>query len=101
MRVFASCFSFLVLQAPNRHRRMRNRMYGGVRGRRTKVGEKLLRFPPTRFMLPAAAVCLGKGRRGRCNTATNRTGNNGGELKRTERMEEEGGEQRGRERNRR
>ena len=30
---------------------MRNRMYGGVRGRKTKVGEKLLRFPPTR--LPA------------------------------------------------
>ena len=29
---------------------MRNRMYGGVRGRKTKVGEKLLRFPPTRFM---------------------------------------------------
>ena len=33
----------------NRNRRMRNRMYGGVRGRKTKVGEKLLRFPPTRF----------------------------------------------------
>ena len=30
---------------------MRNRMYGGVRGRKTKVGEKLLRFPPTRFDL--------------------------------------------------
>ena len=30
---------------------MRNRMYGGVRGRKTKVGEKLLRFPPTRFFL--------------------------------------------------
>ena len=29
---------------------MRNRMYGGVRGRKTKVGRKLLRFPPTRFM---------------------------------------------------
>lgn len=28
---------------------MRNRMYGGVRGRKTKVGEKLLRFPPTRY----------------------------------------------------
>ena len=28
---------------------MRNRMYGGVRGRKTKVGEKLLRFSPTRF----------------------------------------------------
>ena len=30
---------------------MRNRMYGGVRGRKTKVGRKLLRFPPTRFYL--------------------------------------------------
>ena len=30
---------------------MRNRMYDGVRGRKTKVGEKLLRFPPTRFHL--------------------------------------------------
>ena len=30
---------------------MRNRTYGGVRGRKTKVGRKLLRFPPTR--LPA------------------------------------------------
>ena len=29
---------------------MRNRMYGGVRGRKTKVGRKLLRFPPTRFI---------------------------------------------------
>ena len=29
---------------------MRNRMYGGVRGRKTKVGEKLLRFPPTRSL---------------------------------------------------
>ena len=29
---------------------MRNRMYGGVRGRKTKVGEKLLCFPPTRFI---------------------------------------------------
>ena len=28
---------------------MRNRTYGGVRGRKTKVGRKLLRFPPTRF----------------------------------------------------
>ena len=33
----------------NRNRRMRNRTYGGVRGRKTKVGRKLLRFPPTRF----------------------------------------------------
>ena len=31
---------------------MRNRMYGGVRGRKTKVGEKLLRFPPTRIFNP-------------------------------------------------
>ena len=30
---------------------MRNRTYGGVRGRKTKVGEKLLRFPPTRYLL--------------------------------------------------
>ena len=30
---------------------MRNRTYGGVRGRKTKVGRKLLRFPPTRFKL--------------------------------------------------
>ena len=30
---------------------MRNRMYGGVRGRKTKVGRKLLRFPPTRLLL--------------------------------------------------
>ena len=30
---------------------MRNRTYGGVRGRKTKVGEKLLRFPPTRLNL--------------------------------------------------
>ena len=26
-------------------------MYGGVRGRKTKVGEKLHRFPPTRFIV--------------------------------------------------
>ena len=35
---------------------MRNRMYGGVRGRKTKVGEKLLRFPPTHgteYFIPA------------------------------------------------
>ena len=30
---------------------MRNRTYGGVRGRKTKVGRKLLRFPPTRLSL--------------------------------------------------
>ena len=29
---------------------MRNRTYGGVRGRKTKVGRKLLRFPPTRLV---------------------------------------------------
>ena len=30
---------------------MRNRTYGGVRGRKTKVGRKLLRFPPTRLVI--------------------------------------------------
>ena len=30
---------------------MRNRTYGGVRGRKTKVGRKLLRFPPTRYCM--------------------------------------------------
>ena len=34
---------------------MRNRMYGGVRGRKTKVGEKLLRFPPTRLLFSGNA----------------------------------------------
>ena len=29
---------------------MPNGTYGGVRGRKTKVGRKLLRFPPTRLM---------------------------------------------------
>ena len=29
---------------------LRNRTYGGVRGRKTKVGRKLLRFPPTRLI---------------------------------------------------
>ena len=38
---------------------MRNRMYGGVRGRKTKVGEKLLRFPPTRFTFFEVFVLLG------------------------------------------
>ena len=33
----------------NRNRRMPNGTYGGVRGRKTKVGEKLLRFSPTRL----------------------------------------------------
>ena len=28
---------------------MLNGMYGGVRGRKTKVGRKLPRFPPTRL----------------------------------------------------
>ena len=28
---------------------MPNGTYGGVRGRKTKVGRELLRFPPTRF----------------------------------------------------
>ena len=28
---------------------MRNRMYGGVRGRKMKVGGKLLHFPPTQI----------------------------------------------------
>ena len=30
---------------------MPNGTYGGVRGRKTKVGRKLLRFPPTRFII--------------------------------------------------
>ena len=30
---------------------MRNRMYGGVSGRKTKVGEKPLCFPPARFCM--------------------------------------------------
>ena len=37
---------------------MRNRMYGGVRGRKTKVGEKLLRFPPTRLYLCISINCF-------------------------------------------
>ena len=32
---------------------MPNGTYGGVRGRKTKVGRKLLRFPPTRLLLIA------------------------------------------------
>ena len=32
-----------------RNSRMRNRTYDGVRSRKTKVGRKPLRFPPTRF----------------------------------------------------
>ena len=35
----------------NRNRRMPNGTYGGVRGRKTKVGRKLLRFPPTRLFI--------------------------------------------------
>ena len=35
---------------------MRNRMHGGVRGRKTKVGRKLLRFPPTRLFLRKQCV---------------------------------------------
>jgi hypothetical protein len=35
---------------------MRNRLYGGVRGRKMKVGEKLLHFPPTRFLYHADNV---------------------------------------------
>ena len=30
---------------------MRNRTYGGVRGRKMKVGGKLLHFPPTRLLI--------------------------------------------------
>ena len=33
---------------------MPNGTYGGVRGRKTKVGRKLLRFPPTRFCFLSA-----------------------------------------------
>ena len=43
---------------------MPNGTYGGVRGRKTKVGRKLLRFPPTRlckdeslFFLPLHRAC--------------------------------------------
>ena len=39
---------------------MRNRMYGGVRGRKTKVGEKLLCFPPTRFCVSRFLPMLDK-----------------------------------------
>lgn len=38
---------------------MPNGTYGGVRGRKTKVGRKLLRFPPTRFSgLPTAMAFI-------------------------------------------
>ena len=36
---------------------MRNRMYGGVRGRKMKVGGKLLRFPPTRLKKVKLKCC--------------------------------------------
>ena len=39
---------------------MRNRTYGGVRGRKTKVGRKLLRFPPTRLNLSLISFVQGK-----------------------------------------
>ena len=38
---------------------MRNRMYSGVRGRKTKVGRKLLRFPPTRFIVSITLPTVG------------------------------------------
>ena len=38
---------------------MRNRMYGGVRGRKTKVGRKLLRFLPTRFIVSITLPTVG------------------------------------------
>ena len=38
---------------------MRNRTYGGVRGRKTKVGRKLLRFPPTRFIVSITLPTVG------------------------------------------
>ncbi len=37
---------------------MRIRMYGGVRGRKAKVGRKLLRFPPTRLELNKKVLVL-------------------------------------------
>ena len=37
---------------------MRNRMYGGVRGRKMKVGGKLLHFPPTRFLFSKKTLLL-------------------------------------------
>ena len=40
---------------------MRNRMYGGVRGRKTKVGRKLLRFPPTRLQYHALQIAAEAG----------------------------------------
>ena len=40
-----------------RNRRMPNGMYGGVRGRKTKVGRKPLRFPPTRLTINLKWIC--------------------------------------------
>ena len=37
---------------------MPNGTYGGVRGRKTKVGRKLLRFPPTRLYASACVLFL-------------------------------------------
>jgi hypothetical protein len=38
---------------------MPNGTYGGVRGRKTKVGRKLLRFPPTRFIVSITLPTVG------------------------------------------
>ena len=37
---------------------MPNGTYGGVRGRKTKVGRKLLRFPPTRLEAIVSGVSV-------------------------------------------
>ena len=37
---------------------MPNGTYGGVRGRKTKVGRKLLRFPPTRLLPRGSAPII-------------------------------------------
>ena len=39
---------------------MRNRMYGGVRGRKMKVGGKLLHFPPTRLFVQHERILMGE-----------------------------------------
>lgn len=39
---------------------MPNGTYGGVRGRKTKVGRKLLRFPPTRLLSLTAAMPMSR-----------------------------------------
>ncbi len=50
---------------------MPNGTYGGVRGRKTKVGEKPFRFPPTRLpageLLQHSEDCV-QGGNGVCNT---------------------------------